>query len=351
MEPTTLQMTWFVLIGVLMAGYAILDGFDLGVGILHLFARGDKERRIFMNSIGPLWDGNEVWLVVFGGAMFAAFPRAYAAAFSGFYAGFMLLLCCLIFRGVSMEFRSKVDSRLWRASWDALFCFASAVVALLFGVVVGNCIQGLPLGPDGDLTRSLGLARLLLGPENAPVPGYPLIAGLFAVSAFAMHGAIYLHLKTEGELQARIRRWMWITFFIFLAMFIVLSACTLAGIPTATANFRSRPLLWLVPALNVLAILNIPRAMFWGRPFDAFISSACVIAASTFLFGVALFPYLVVSTDNPLFGLTVSSAASTEKTLEIMLIMAALGLPFVLAYTVTIYWVFRGKVQLSNLSY
>src|SRR4051794_27580938 len=152
MDATALQVTWFGLVGVLMAGYAILDGFDLGVGILHLFARGDLERRIFMNSIGPLWDGNEVWLVVFGGALFAAFPRAYAAAFSGFYTAFMLLLCCLIFRGVSMEFRSKQEGKPWRATWDAAFCLSSLLATFLFGVVVGNCMQGVPLGADGDLT-------------------------------------------------------------------------------------------------------------------------------------------------------------------------------------------------------
>src|SRR6476659_7042574 len=144
MEPTALQLTWFVLLGVLMAGYAILDGFDLGVGILHLFARGDQERRVFMNSIGPIWDGNAVWLVVLGGATFAAFPNAYAAAFSGFYPGFMLLLCCLIFRGVSMEFRSKQEWRWWRLAWDVAFCVASAPVSFLFGVVVGDCMQGVP---------------------------------------------------------------------------------------------------------------------------------------------------------------------------------------------------------------
>src|SRR5215210_3071026 len=149
MEPTTLQATWFLLIGLLMAGYAILDGFDLGVGILHLFARDDTERRVFMNSIGPLWDGNEVWLVVLGGALFAAFPNAYAAAFSGFYMGFMLLLCCLIFRGVSMEFRSKQQWPLWRNFWDVAFCLSSAVATFLFGIVIGNCMSGLPLAADG----------------------------------------------------------------------------------------------------------------------------------------------------------------------------------------------------------
>src|SRR6266705_607269 len=161
MESTALQMTWFVLLGVLMAGYAILDGFDLGVGILHLFAKGDQERRILINSNGPLWDGNEVWLVVFGGATFAAFPNAYAAAFSGFYLGFMLLLCCLIFRGVSMEFRSKRPSGLWRGIWDVALSASSALATFLFGVVVGDCMQGLPLGPDGDFTRPLSLSDLL----------------------------------------------------------------------------------------------------------------------------------------------------------------------------------------------
>src|SRR3954469_14068615 len=183
MEPTALQMTWFVLLGVLLAGYAILDGFDLGVGILHLAVRKDEERRVLMNSIGPLWDGNEVWLVVFGGALFAAFPLAYAAAFSGLYTPFMLLLCALIFRGVSMEFRSKRPGRLWRACWDVAFCAASALASFLFGVAVGNCMLGLPLGPDGRFVRSVPLAELLRP--------YPSLVGLFAVATFAMHGSIY----------------------------------------------------------------------------------------------------------------------------------------------------------------
>src|SRR5262245_17746845 len=223
MEPTTLQLTWFVLLGVLMSGYAILDGFDLGVGILHLFAHNDTDRRIFMNAIGPIWDGNEVWLVVFGGATFAAFPNAYATAFSGFYIGFMLLLCCLIFRAVAMEFRSKRPSRLWRSAWDGAFSAASAVATFLFGVVVGNCMQGLPLGADGDFTRPLSLGDLL--------NSYSVVTGLFAVSAFAMHGAIYLYLKTEGLLQARVKGWMWRTFFLFLAAYLVLSAWTLITLP------------------------------------------------------------------------------------------------------------------------
>jgi cytochrome d ubiquinol oxidase subunit II len=343
MEPTALQVTWFVLLGVLLAGYAILDGFDLGVGILHLFARGDTERRVFMNSIGPIWDGNEVWLVVLGGATFAAFPSAYAAAFSGFYVGFMLLLCCLIFRGVSMEFRSKRPSRRWRTFWDVAFTASSTVAAFLFGVVVGNCLRGLPLGADGDFTRSLGLTDLL--------NPYSILTGLFAVSAFAMHGSIYLYLKTEDKLQVRIKGWMWRTFSLFLAAYLVLTAWTLTALPESTANFARHPWLWVVPILNVLAIANVPRAIYQGRPLGAFLSSAAAIAAFTGLFGAALFPNLIASSEGREYSLTVARAASSESTLKIISVVAALGIPFVLTYTATIYWVFRGKVKITSASY
>jgi cytochrome d ubiquinol oxidase subunit II len=341
MEP--LHILWFTLLGVLLAGYGILDGFDLGVGILHLCVRKDSERRIFMNSIGPLWDGNEVWLVVFGGALFAAFPHAYAAAFSGFYTPFMIILAALIFRGVSMEFRSKQEGRLWRMCWDLAFCAASALATFTFGVLVGNCMLGLPLGADGDFTRAVTLADLLRP--------YPVLVGLFAVATFAMHGSIYLYLKTEGELQQRIHGWMWRTFGLFLVLYILVTIFTLATIKQATAKYEQYPWVWIVVVLNVLAIANIPRAIYQGRPFDAFISSSCTIAAFTFLFGLTLAPNLIVSTVDPAYSLTVARAASSDKTLKIMTVVACLGMPFVLSYTVAIYWVFRGKVRIDRFSY
>ncbi|MBS0189632.1 MAG: cytochrome d ubiquinol oxidase subunit II [Phycisphaerales bacterium] len=343
MQITTLQLLWFVLLGILLAGYAILDGFDLGVGILHPFARDDRERRVLMNSIGPLWDGNEVWLVVFGGALFAAFPKAYAAAFSGLYLAFILLLFCLIFRGVSMEFRSKRKGAAWRKFWDWAFCISSTLTTFLFGVAVGNSMHGLPLTETGDFADSVRLVQML--------HPFPVCVGLFAVAAFAMHGAIYLSMKTEGELQARVRRWMWNAFWCFLLMYAVVSIYAIASIPRATASFRSYPWAWAVVGLNVLAIANIPRSMFFDRPLRAFISSACTIAAFTFLFGLALFPNLIVSTLGPEHDLSIPRAASTEKTLGIMALIAALGIPFVLSYTAVIYWVFRGKVVLHDESY
>jgi len=336
-----LNILWFILLGVLLTGYAILDGFDLGVGMVHLAVKKDDERRILMNSIGPLWDGNEVWLVTFGGALFAAFPQAYATAFSGFYTAFMILLFALIFRAVSMEFRSKHDAPAWRSFWDVSFCAASMLATFLFGVAVGNAMRGMPIGPDMEFQ---GTFVSLLHP-------YALLVGLLAVATFAMHGSIYLHLKTEGELQKRIQGWMWRTFGFFLVLYILTTMFTLVTVPLATHNFQEHPWVWIVVVLNVLAVANIPRAIFLGRPGYAFASSCATIAALTFLFGVALFPRLIYSSLDPDWSLTIYNAASSHKTLAIMATIAALGMPFVLAYTSVVYWVFRGKVQLGKFSY
>jgi cytochrome d ubiquinol oxidase subunit II len=336
-----LHVLWFFLLGVLLTGYAILDGFDLGVGVLHLGARNDEERRIFMNSIGPMWDGNEVWLVTFGGALFAAFRETYATVVSAFYTPFMALLCALIFRAVSMEFRSKQEWRWWRAFWDVAFCVSSATAVFLFGVTVGNAMLGIPIGADKEFT---GVTADLLRP-------YPFLVGAFAVSMVAMHGAIYLYLKTEGELQERIHHWIWAAFGIFLVFYMFTTIVTLVTIPSAIHNFERFPLAWVVVLLNVLAIANIPRATFLGRPLYAFISSCCTIAAFNFLFGIAMFPNLITSSTNPEWNLTIYNAASSTKTLGIMTVIAILGMPCVLAYTAVIYWVFRGKVKLGKFSY
>jgi cytochrome d ubiquinol oxidase subunit II len=341
MEP--LHLFWFAMIGVLLAGYGILDGFDLGVGILHLWARKDEERRLVMGSIAPIWDGNMVWLVVFGGALFAAFPKAYAAAFSGFYLPFMLVLFALIFRGVSMEFRGKRPSAAWRQTWDVAFCCASTLASFVFGVIVGNSIKGLPLGADGDFVEAIPLTTMF--------GWYPCLSGLFAVATFAMHGSIYLYLKTEGDLHQRVHGWMWTTFFVFVTLYVLLSLATLFGIPQATGKYREYPWLLIVVVLNLLAIANIPRAIAQGRPYYAFLSSACTIAAFTFLFGMTLYPNIIVSNVDPDYSLTVARAASSNTTLGIMAIIALLGMPFVLSYTITIYWVFRGKVQIGKTTY
>jgi cytochrome d ubiquinol oxidase subunit II len=335
-----LHVLWFVLLGVLLTGYAILDGFDLGVGILHLFVRGETERRLTLNSIGPLWDGNEVWLVTFGGALFAAFPEAYATILSAMYFPIIVVLFSLIGRAISIEFRSKRESKVWRSYWDASFFLSSFVATFLFGLAAGNAIAGIPLDAHGEHVGTLlGLMR-----------PYPIAVGLLTVSTAAMHGSIFLYLKTEGELAARVHGWMWRTFFVFVAMYAIVTALTLALVPHATANFARWPAAWIIVVLNVLAIANIPRAIHRARPTYAFVSSSCTIAALVFLFGMALFPNLVVA-SNGQRGLTIYDAASSEHTLGIMAIVAAIGVPFVATYTAIVYWVFRGKVKLGKLSY
>lgn len=340
----TLCIIWFVLLGILLMGYAILDGFDLGVGIMHLIIpRNDEEKRIAINSIGPLWDGNEVWLVTFGGALFAAFPEAYATIFSGFYTAFMLLLFSLILRAVSMEFRSKFDNATWRKVWDFFFFLGSTLATLLFGVAVGNAMWGLPIGANNEM---------LVGILHQVHP-YALLVGLLAVSMFAMHGTIYLYLRTTGELQERCVPWMWRTFGVFLVIFLITTIITIAQVPQATENLDKYPVLWIVPILNVLAIANIPRMIHNRRPGWAFVSSIATIAAFVFLLMVALFPNLVTASNNPANSLTIwpGSAVSSEKTLGIMLLIALIGMPMVLTYTGVIYWTFRGKVEINDHSY
>lgn len=336
-----IHVIWFILLGVLLAGYGVLDGFDLGVGILHLCAKNDDERRIFMHSIGPVWDGNEVWLVTFGGALFAAFPNAYAAAFSGFYLPFMALLCALIFRGISIEFRSKQTHKLWRDFFDITFCISSIWICLLFGVAVGDTILGLPVEAHGDFVGTL----------TDVFRPYALLVGAFAVSVCAMHGSIYLYLKTEGELQNRIHGLMWKTFGVFLVLYMTTTMFTIITIPSSIQNFERFPFAWVIAVLNILAIANIPRSIYMLKAGQAFLSSSATILALTALFGVALFPNLLRSTIKESWSLTIYNAASSDTTLGIMFWIAIMGIPFVLAYTCIVYWVFRGKVKREDIIY
>lgn len=342
LDREILALIWFVILAVLLTGYAILDGFDLGVGILHPFvARTDEERRLLMNSIGPLWDGNEVWLVTFGGALFAAFPEAYATVFSSFYLAFMLLLCALIARAVSLEFRSKVTSPGWRRVWDGLFFLGSTVATFLFGLAVGNLMLGLDLDANFEFQGTL---LQLLNP-------FSIATGIISLLAFALHGCIFLHLKTEGELQQSLRPVMWKLYILFTIGFVIISIWTATTVPRATETLHQYPILWVVPVLNVLALLNISRTLYRRKEAAAFVSSSCMIAAFVFLFITALYPFLVPASNSADRGLTIVTAASSQTTLTIMLWIAIIGMPCVLTYSAIIYWTFRGKVRLDEHSY
>ncbi len=340
-EGLDLNITWFILVGVLLTGYAILDGFDLGVGALHLFIKGDTERRLAINSIGPVWDGNEVWLVTGGGALFAAFPIVYASIFSGFYTAFMLLLFGIIFRAVAIEFRSKKESKKWRQSWDVAFSISSILIALLMGTALGNVIIGLPVDGSQDIRISL---LELLNP-------YAILVGITTVALFMMHGAIYLVMKTEGELQEKIKGWVNNTIIFFVITYVTTTMTTLIYVPEMIEPFKNNPALFIVALINMLAIANIPREIYHGREFRAFLSSCISIVLLLALFSIGLFPNIVPSNIAPELSLTLYNAASSRKTLEIMFTMALIGMPFVIAYTAAIYWIFRGKVKLDSTSY
>jgi len=341
-DPTWLQTTWFILVGVLFAGYVILDGFDLGVGSLHLFTKSDEDRRLMLNSIGPVWDGNEVWLVTGGGALFAAFPEVYATVFSGFYLAFMLLLFGLIFRAVAIEFRSKEEWGWWRRMWDWGFAVGSTLSALLIGVAMGNIAWGVPLDAEHEFA---GTFFGLLHP-------YALLLGVTTVALFMMHGNIYVILKTEGALQEKARRWIKWTIPAFVGLFLVFNGATLTFVEQVRANLQEHPIILSVLFVaSLLAVFNIPREIHHGREWRGFLSSCTAMVMLLALFAVSVFPVMVYSSPNPEHSLTVINGSSTELTLKNMLIVAIIGMPIVLAYTVSIYWIFRGKVKIGKESY
>lgn len=355
------NVAWYLIVGILLMGYAILDGFDLGVGALHLMVKNDHDRRILLNAIGPVWDGNEVWLVTAGGALFAAFPEVYATAFSGFYLPFILLLFALIFRAVSIEFRSKEQSNRWRTSWDIGFSSGSILAAILFGVAIGNVIIGFKIGADKEYH---GQFVDLISP-------YTVLTGIFNLAMFTMHGAIFLYLKTEGELQQNIKTWIMKIYRVFVLLYLIVTVVTLYFRPEMVANFsfgkivhsgqahdiivRNQVIIsvvaWAVVLLNLLAIANIPRTLARNKPLQLFISSACSIAALIMLFALGIFPNMMISNISPFYNLDIYNASSTEYTLRNMLIVAAIGFPFVAAYTAAIYWTYRGKTRIDETSY
>jgi cytochrome d ubiquinol oxidase subunit II len=336
-----LPTVWFLLVGVLLTGYAILDGFDLGVGALHLFvARDDRERRLVLNAVGPVWDGNEVWLLTGGGALFAAFPAVYATVFSGMYLALMLLLAALIARAVSMEFRSKEEAPAWRRFWDGAFAVGSFLPAVLLGVALGNVMRGLPLAADGEF------AGTFLGLLNP----FSLVVGALAAAVFILHGAVWLELKTEGELRDRVRRAGTRAYGAVLVLGAAATLHSRFAAPHLWVRYGN-PLAWIAPGALLAALLALPWARRRARRGLAFAVSATAIAGFMAIVGQGLYPYLVPALGALPYGLTVHGAASSPLTLRTMLVVALAGMPVVVAYTVFIYRSFRGPVVLDDASY
>jgi cytochrome d ubiquinol oxidase subunit II len=337
-----LNNVWFYLFVAIVCGYIILDGFDLGVGILYLvFARSDEERRVSLNSIGPIWDGNEVWLVVAGGALFGAFPIVYATLFSGFYTAFMLVLLVLILRTVAIEFRSKRESPGWRGTWDGVFSLASVALAVLLGVAFGNIVNGVPIDGQGQITIKNVLELL------HPIP---LLLGAATIAMLALHGSIYLAMKSEGALERRVRHSFPLLFVIF-GVLGVATAIVMALFEHHLMAIYEQVWPLIVPIAAVAAFVACWVLLRMGRNFQAFLCSSAMIALLILSVAIGLYPNLLVSTTDPGYSLTLSNAASAPATLGVMLACALIGMPFVLLYTAAVNYIFRGKVRLSTHSY
>lgn len=337
-----LQFIWFSIFVILATGYAILDGFDLGVGMMHLFSKKDEERRLMLNSIGPVWDGNEVWLVTAGGALFAGFPPIYATMCSSFYVPIMILLTGIIFRAVAIEFRSKRPMAWWRWMWDVLFSFASLIITFALGITVGNLIRGIPIDSEGEFT---GEFLSLFEP-------YALMVGLFAVALFSMHGSIYVLMKTEGELHDKIRNWVNPMIIFFIMCYAIITMSTLIYMPHMVETIKVRPEFLLIGVINMFLIANIPREISLGRDARAFASSCGNVICLMALYGIGTYPNVIRAVNDPeMLSLTIYNSSSSETTLKVLLIIALIGVPLVISYTCCIYWVFHGKVKLDSTSY
>jgi cytochrome bd ubiquinol oxidase subunit II len=335
------NLWWFLVFGAVISGYAILDGFDLGAGSLHLFLRKEESRRIAMNAIGPIWDGNEVWLVIGGGALFAGFPVAYAAIFSAFYVPFMIFLVGLIFRAVSIEFRSKEPWPWWRRAWDIVYCFASVVICLSLGLMLGNVVEGLPLNANREFDGTL------LSFFNP----FAIMVSITTLALFMMHGAIFLTMKTESRLFVKLHVLANNFIVFFVVSFVITTIYALLYIPHLSDFFKSRPGWFAIPLLMILTIANIPRQVKVGKYRYAFISSAVTIALLLIMVALEVFPYLLYSPQHPENSISVYNASSSVRTMKILLIMALIGTPLVGIYTSFVFWTFKGKVKLDEMSY
>jgi cytochrome d ubiquinol oxidase subunit II len=337
-----LNDVWFALFAIIIAGYLILDGFDMGVGILLLpLARDDEERRTFLNSIGPVWDGNEVWLVLGGGVLFAVFPLAYASLFSGLYLAFMLVLLVIILRTVALEFRSKEPGRRWRSSWDVVFAAASLGLAMLLGVAFGNILYGLPIDANGNI--SIGLIGLLTP--------FALLVGVTTAVMFAMQGGIYLLMKTEGAVSERIARALRPIMVAFFVLNTIVVLALVAFDPQITRRYTTDIWPVIFPAAALLALVGAWRMVRAGEAFRAFLCSSATIGLLLVSGGIGLYPNLIISTISPANDLTIYTAAAADNTLEVCLIIALIGMPFVLLYTAGVYFIFRGKTVVDKHGY
>lgn len=343
-EMLSTETLWFAIVAAMFAAYAVLDGFVFGAGILYLFvARTDAERQLVLKAIGPVWKGNEVWLVAGGGLLFLAFPKAFSAGFSGFYLALNLVLWCVILRGVSLAVRSHLDNPLWRTFWDAIFAVASLLLALIFGVALGNLIRGVPLSSDGQFFAALW-TTFTPGTTPGILDWFTVLVGVLTVVMLAVHGANYLIIKTESEVHDRARRIAHTG--VWTVMLLTMVAIPLAPSvqPTLWHRYDAHPVGFVLPLIAVVAGLTTLACRRRRWDGAVFLSWILFILATLGSVAWGLFPNLLMATEDPTYSLTIHNSAASPDGLRLGLVWFPIGISLVMAYTVWVYWSFRGKV-------
>jgi cytochrome bd ubiquinol oxidase subunit II len=342
---------WFWLVAIMIVGYVVLDGFDLGAGALHLFiAKTDEERRLVMRTIGPVWDGNEVWLIAGGGTLFFAFPSLYASSFSGFYLPLMMVLWLLILRGIGIEFRMHLASEVWRDFFDGLFAIASILLTIFYGAALGNVIRGVPLRADGYFFEALW-TDWRVGPEPGILDWYTVLCGVVALVALTTHGALYVANKTSGDLNTRAMRAAQYSIPALAVVTFLSLIATLSIRPELQNNYQRFPLLYVVPLIVVASLIAM---VVWNKRGDekrAFLASCAYLATMLVGAAIGVFPNLLTSTTDPSLNITIYNAASGYHSLSIGLIWWTFGMALAIGYFVFIYRMFRGKVSIEAGGY
>jgi len=339
---------WFTILALMIATYVVLDGFDFGAGILHLFvAKKENERRSILAAIGPFWDGNEVWLLAGGGILVFAFPRAYAAGFSGFYLPLMMVLWLLILRGISIEFRNLEEHSMWRSFWDGVFFLGSSLMAIVLGAALGNVIRGVPLGSDGFFSGPL-FTNWVPGRNPGVLDWYTVLVGLFTLVMLAMHGALFLRMKVEGDLYDRCTRAAKTLYPGVVVLGILASIATVAVQPKLLPAISERPLAWVCTAGVFACLAGIPLTIRKAQEGLTFLFSAglmvCILAATA----VGLYPVLLTSTVDKANDLTVANASSGELSQQVGLYWWAAAIVLAIGYFIYLFRSFRGKVVLGE---
>lgn len=345
-----MEIIWFCLVAILIAGYVVLDGFDLGAGAIHLFvARTDAERRQVIRSIGPVWDGNEVWLLAGGGTLYFAFPGLYASSFSGFYLPLMVVLWLLILRGISIELRSHLDTPTWTPFWDVVFCGASGLLAIFFGAALGNVVRGVPLTSGEHFFLPLW-TDFSIGPDSGILDWYTILVGLLAFATLVLHGAQWVALKTDGAVQARAHGIARPVVWAVLALTIVVTLVTFRIQPQVPANLSAHPWGYIFPALAVAGLAGM--VVLTGRDdLKGFLASCAFILGMLTSVAFGLFPYVLPSQVNPSAGLTIYNTAAAGYGLRIGLIWWIPGMLLALGYSTYVYRSFAGKVRVEGEGY